>query len=161
MRIWAALILASAAAACSPPPPALERSTLVLNHQDGSVPPPYHREWGITIPPDGPGTLTYWPGYEGSGVVPAERTFPVPPARRAALVQAMQAAGVTTRRWRTDAPPSVGGGSEQIEVRGGGRTLVIPGALPAADEKRLAPVRTAFDDAVPQDVWQSTRDAGR
>ena len=159
MRIFlavAAVLLAGATGACTQPALPLTSSTLVMHFSNGSLPPPYHFSWTITLPPDGPGTLAYAAGY----TTPAGRSFAVDPARRAALVAAMEAAGVPTRRWRAEEPPLVGGSSSGIEVRSAGRTLVIPGALPRDDEERLAPVRAAFSDAVPEEVWRSAKAEG-
>lgn len=145
----AALVLLAACApggAAGPPPADL---SLRYDWREGSLPPPYHYEYTITLAADGAGAMTMVPDYPGPGVPVWEEPFTAAPEEVAALYGLMLDQGLLSERWRELDQPPVGGSSASLEVTAGGRTVRIP-AFPAEGQQgRAAAIFAAVEAVVP------------
>ena len=119
--------------------------------REGSVPPPDHCEYTITVAADGQGTIVFYPDYPEEGVEPWREAFAVPAAELDALHEAMAEAGVFARRWESIEDPPVGGCLEWLEVVAEGRTWRVPSTL--ADPEPVQPVYAAIRRLVPAGLW--------
>jgi hypothetical protein len=148
--LLAALLLAACAAgdpAAGPPPPDFQ---LRYDWREGSLPPPYHYEYTITLAADGSGTMTMLPGYPGPGVPTFEERFTLAPEALDRLHDALIAEGLLREGWREQRDPPVGGASWTLEVTHAGRTVVIPAFPVEAQQARAAAIAAAVEAIVPQ-----------
>lgn len=151
----AALAAALLLAACAPDgaagtPPADLR--VRYDWREGSLPPPYHYEYTITLAADGAGAMTMIPDYPGPGVPVWEEPFTLPPEDLAALYGLMLDQGLLSEAWRELDMPPVGGSSASIEVTAGGRTVRIPSFPVAEQQERAAAIFAAIEAAVPRAI---------
>ncbi len=127
--------------------------TLRYEWHAGSMPPPYHYEYMVTLEPDGAGAVDFVPDYPQHGVQPWRREFQAAPGAVAALLAQMEKKRVFERRWRRARRHTVGGSLAWLEATSGGRTVSIPAGLPPRDARSIAPVYDAVRALVPQPVW--------
>lgn len=151
----AALAVALLLAACGPagadrtPPPDL---AVRYEWREGSLPPPYHYAYSITLAADGTAAMTMTPDYPGPDVPVWEEPFSVPPAGVAALYGALLDQGLLSERWREQDSPPVGGSSATLEVSGGGRTVQVPAFPVPAQQERASAMHAAIEAVVPQAI---------
>ena len=125
--------------------------------REGSVPPPYHYEYRITVAPDGAGLIEFWPDYPGLTTPTWSEVFTVTAETRLQLYTTMQTAEVWSTAWKEASPPRVGGSSATLEAQANGRTATIPSDLVDSQANRLAPVYAAIDSLVPPAIWDDLR----
>jgi hypothetical protein len=149
--LLASLLLAACAAdgAAGPPPGDF---SLRYDWREGSLPPPYHYEYTITLAADGSGAITMTPDYPGAEVPVWEEPFTVAPEAVDQLHDLLLAQGLLRERWREQDSPPVGGSSASLEVTTGGRTVELP-AFPVDDQaERVAAMHAAVEALVPQPI---------
>ncbi len=129
---------------------------------EGSLPPPYHYEYRITLQADGAGEVTMIPDYPGEGVPVWSEPFSVPRAELDRLYGAMIEEGLFRESWRAMELPPVGGSSERLTVVGEGRMVTIPAFPIPAQEERAAAIIAALRGVVPAAIvadLEARRDA--
>jgi hypothetical protein len=144
------LLAACGADAAEGPPPA--DFSLRYDWREGSLPPPYHYEYTITLAADGSGLMALTPDYPGEGVPVWEEPFSVPPDEVDRLHDLMVEQGLLRERWRAEDSPPVGGSYAWLEVARDGRTIQIPPFPVAGQRERAATIFAAVEAAVPQAI---------
>jgi hypothetical protein len=122
--------------------------------REGSLPPPYHYEYALSITPEGKGEIVLTPDYPRAGVPKWTEEFQVKAERLDDLYKVLAEHGLFTQTWRKlDAPP-VGGSSQTLIVTAGGKQFTVEDYL-VADQKAAA---QAIYDAVTGLAPQEARD---
>ena len=121
--------------------------------QEGSLAPPFHYEYSITLESDGRGELVMIPDYPGEDVPVWVEGFQVDADAMNELYQLMLERGVFTTDWRAQGDPPVGGSFQWLTVSAGGQTVEIP-AFPIESQAEAAEaVSAAINRMVPQATW--------
>lgn len=128
---------------------------LVYLWREGSLPPPYHYEYRITLAPDGAGLIEFWPDYPSATTPLWSEPFSVSAETRQGLYAIMRTAGVWGGTWQESNPPRVGGSTATLEALAHGTAALIPGDLIDDQARRMAPVYAAIQQLVPQPLWES------
>lgn len=141
--------------ACGPdpaegPPPA--DFSLRYDWREGSLPPPYHYEYTITLAADGSGMMTMIPNYPGPDVPVWEEPFTMAPAEVDRLHDLMIAQGLLSERWSERDEPPIGGSHAYLEVTRDGTTITIPAFPPDRQAERAAAIFAAVEAIVPQPI---------
>lgn len=125
---------------------------VVYDWTEGSLPPPYHYEYTVTVEPDGRGQIVFVPDYGGEGVPKWTETFTVPAGRLDDVYRLMMANGLLKTRWRQLEMPPVGGSSESVRVTVSGRQVTVADYLvkdqQAAGERMFTAARALVPDTV-------------
>jgi hypothetical protein len=162
--LLAALLSGLACALFSPPAAPTPTPTLFPNERpadftveyywaEGSLPPPYHYEYTISVAADGAVTLTYIPDYPSADAPVWTETLTLTPAELDALYANLATYGLFSTAWQAQDSPPVGGSSDTLTATAGGVTLKVPAYVvpaQAADESALAATMQAI---IPDDVW--------
>ncbi|MBA3471563.1 MAG: hypothetical protein H0T53_18160 [Herpetosiphonaceae bacterium] len=130
---------------------------LVYTWREGSLPPPYHYEYTISLQPDGAGELVFEPGYSGGATPVWTEPFTVSVDQRASLYTLLRDKGVLSREWPPSPELSVGGSTEWLQVTAGGKQVQIPPQLQPADTTAMEPVYASINRLVPADLWARVR----
>jgi hypothetical protein len=146
----ALLLLAACATGAEGPPPA--DFSLRYDWREGSLPPPYHYEYTITLAADGTGLMTMVPDYPGPDAPVWEEPFTVPPEEVDQLHDLMVEQGLLRERWREADDTPVGGSSASLEVTRDGKTIQIPSFPPDGQRERAAAIFAAVEAIVPQAI---------
>ncbi len=128
-----------------------ETFRVVYLHADGSMPPPHHTEWQITVDSAGEAHLRYWPNYPAPEVPMWESAFPVADLAplRAALRRA-EAAGPPQLPERLP----VGGSICRVTcVRGEAAERVLFSGPQSLLTPPLRALRDALRALVPAELW--------
>ena len=144
------LVAACAADTVEGPPPADFR--LRYDWREGSLPPPYHYEYTITLAADGSGLISMTPDYPGEGVPVWEEPFSLSPAELDRLHDLMVEQGLLRERWRAEDSPPVGGSYAWLEVTRDGRTIEVPPFPVDGQRERATTIFTAVEASVPQAI---------
>jgi hypothetical protein len=124
--------------------------------REGSVPPPYHYEYTISVWPIGDGIIVFRPDYPEEGAPAWEERFRVSHARLAELCRRMFEGGVFSTQWETHPEPGpVGGELEWLEVTARGERYLVP-QLPLHPEP-LRPLYDFIRTLVPEAIWSKLR----
>lgn len=121
--------------------------------QEGSLPPPYHYSYEVTIAADGSGQVTFLPDYDFSDPPIWIETFALDAAQMDALYQQMLDAEVFSRSWAEADDIPVGGSSAVLDVTAAGNILTVP-AFPASGSDQADQAKQAVYSAVPGDIWE-------
>jgi hypothetical protein len=121
--------------------------------QEGSLPPPHHYEYTITISPTGQGQIVMIPDYSMNEPPTWTETFTASVEEMDALYSTLVANGLLTRRWRAQDSPPVGGSSQSVTVLVRDRQIVIPSFVLSAQESSAAAIHAAIEAFVPQAIW--------
>jgi hypothetical protein len=127
--------------------------SLRFEHYDGSVAPPYHREWTITVAADGTGTVEYVPDYSGEGVPVYEEDFSVPRSEVAALYEELEGANLLEGHLEEASDPPIGGSVERAEITADGEQVEVP-AFVDSGAAPLEPASDRIEALVPEPVWR-------
>lgn len=119
---------------------------------EGSLPPPYHYEYTITLAADGSGLMVMIPDYPGPDVPVWEEPFSVPPEELDRLHDLMIEQGLIHERWSERDDPPVGGSSASLEVTRSGEMIEIPAFPVDGQAERAAAIFAAVEAIVPQAV---------
>ena len=123
--------------------------------QEGSLPPPNHYEYTITITPDGQGAVVMIPDYPSMTAVKWTEHFTVKAEELDGLDQVMKANGLFTREWRTPDPPRVGGSRRSLTVTTGGRRAAIRTPVVSEQESAVGAMCAAVEALVPKATWDT------
>lgn len=143
-------------AACLPAMPASRPAdfAVVYEWQAGSLPPPYHYEYTLSVGPAENGTIIYQPDYAFSEPPVWTEAFTVTAAALDAVYALARANDVLRDGWGAVDDPPVGGELETAAFTADGRTYTWPYALTEADQARVQPVYAAIRALVPPAVWE-------
>lgn len=144
----AALLLAGCSATSTEGPTPTD-FRLRYDWREGSLPPPYHYEYTITLAADGSAAIVMVPAYPGPGVPSWEEPFTVPSAEVERLYRLMQAQGLLSERWRELDLPPVGGSSASMEVTADGRTVQLPSFPVDGQRERIEAIYAVVEGLVP------------
>lgn len=117
---------------------------------EGSVPPPYHNEYEITIDEGGAGSIVYRADYEPTDQEWTE-SFTVSEAARQELYAAMVEADLFTRSLAEDDDPPIGGSATELNVTADGELTEVP-AFPQ-DSSGLEELYESIEALVPEALW--------
>lgn len=131
-----------------------EDFVLVYHWAEGSLPPPFHYEYTVTIGPTGEGTVEMVPDYPGEGVPVWVEGFTLDEEALGGLFWEVRRKRVFTTDWEADENPPVGGPSASFVITGDGEEVRIP-AFPEGERDRLAAenLGDTVERAVPEDIW--------
>lgn len=124
---------------------------------EGSLPPPYHYEYGINIQPDGKSQITFVPDYPSASAPKWVESFTVSGAKLDGLYRLMAEEGLFTREWKqTDSPPT-GAPSHSLTVTAGGKTFGVRDYLIPEQEPAASAMFEAVEALVPGDIRASLK----
>lgn len=133
--------------------PAPDDLQLTYRWREGSLPPPYHYSYRITLGADGAGEVTMTPDYPGEGVPVWTEPFSVDRAALDRMYATMVENGLLRERWRAEDDPPVGGSSEDLTAVAGGRTVEIPSFVVQGQRARAEAIYAALREAVPAELF--------
>jgi hypothetical protein len=150
-------LFAAGCAAMNPTPNPLDTRpsdfNLVYEWHEGSLPPPYHYEYTITLGPDGQGQIEMLPDYASDRTPHWTETFSVTPAAFDQFYRLLSDKGLFTQRWQAMSDTPVGGGSESLLVTAHGRQISIPPYVILLQTAAAEDMATATRALVPQSLW--------
>ena len=120
---------------------------------EGTIPPPYHYEYTISIGADGRGQVEMMPGYSSSAAPVWTEGFSVSPEALAGLYRLMGKRRLLATRWREIERPPVGGSTNWLSVTAGGRQVCTPAFIVPAQQPAAEAVYAAIKALVPQEIW--------
>lgn len=126
---------------------------LVYDWREGSLPPPYHYEYSITLTAKGNCEVIMIPDYPASDVPQWRELFQVSAADRDRLYGQLRELGLFTTSWREASELRVGGSSEDIVVVADGKQVKIPSQVVESQEARAAEIYAAVKAIVPPETW--------
>jgi hypothetical protein len=151
------LILATGCTAMNPTPDPLDSRPadfkVVYDWQEGSLPPPYHYEYTITLAPDGQGQIVMVPDYTFSNPPTWTETFTVTSAQLDQFYRLLIDKGLFTQRWQAQADPPVGGSYDSLSITAHGKQITIPTFVIPSQAAAAEDISTALRALVPQDLW--------
>jgi hypothetical protein len=150
------LMLATGCATMNPTPdPRNSRPAdfkVVYDWQEGSLPPPYHYEYTITLAPDGQGQIVMVPDYAFSNPPTWTETFTVTPAQLDQFYRLVVDKGLFTQRWQAQSDPPVGGSSDSLTITAHGQQITIPAFVVSTQAAAAEDITTALRALAPQDL---------
>lgn len=123
---------------------------LEFSQRDGSVPPPYHTEYDITIHADGRGAIVYRPDYPQFDAPEWKVGFAVSAADMDTLWSTIRR-DVFDRSWRREDSGNAGGDYAWLTATAAGKTVEVPSE--PADPRNIAEVYDQIRKLVPEAVW--------
>ena len=130
---------------------------LVYSWSAGSLPPPYHYSYTISLKPDGAGELVFVPGYSGGETPIWTETFSVSSAQRSGLYTLMREKDLFSREWLPNDELSVGGSTEWLKVTASGQQIQLPSQLRRGDDALMSAVYASINSLVPAELWAQVR----
>ena len=128
--------------------------SVVYDWREGSLPPPYHNEYTITIQHDGQSTITYWPDYPSDITPKWSETWMLTEDQLQTLYTQLVQQQFFATTWSEDADPPVGGSIERLSVQAAGKTYTAPFNVRATQQAALEPLYALINNAVPEKIWQ-------
>lgn len=147
----ALLLLAACGGDATEGPPPGDFS-LRYDWREGSLPPPYHYEYTITLAADGSGLMTMIPDYPGPDVPVWEEPFSLAPEEVDQLHDRLVREGLVRERWTESSDLLVGGASADLVVTVEGRTIEVPSFPVEAQAERAAAIFAAIEAIVPEAI---------
>jgi hypothetical protein len=120
---------------------------------EGSLPPPYHYEYSISVDSSGAGVVEMVPDYPSEDVPVFTETFTVEPAALEALFDQLVEHGAFTVQWREEDDPPVGGSYASTTLTANGETIEIPGFVVPDQAAAQSDIADAVTALVPQAIW--------
>lgn len=127
---------------------------ILYEWQEGSLPPPYHYEYTITIEPDGRGQIVMVPDYPSDDVPTWTETFDLSRAELDTLYRFLMGQGLFTHSWRAQDDPPVGGSSQSLIVTAHEQEIVIPSYVIPAQDAAAREISAAIVAMVPKPIWE-------
>jgi hypothetical protein len=151
------LLAASGCTAMNPTPDPLNTRpadfNVIYEWREGSLPPPYHYEYTITIKPDGQGEIVMLPDYDTDATPHWTETFSLTPAALDQFYQLLVEKGLFTQQWQAQSEPPVGGSHDSLRVTAHDQTITIPSFMIAAQAPSAESINAAVRALVPQAQW--------
>lgn len=126
--------------------------SVTYNWYEGSLPPPYHYEYMVTIEPDGSGLVAYTPDYPGADVPTWTEPFTLDSSQLDALYTQLRDLDVFATAWTETDDVPVGGSHSTLTILADGRTIHIP-AFPASAVDQADGAKSAVIAFIPSDIW--------
>ncbi len=126
--------------------------SVTYNWYEGSLPPPYHYEYTVSIDADGAGQVVYTPNYPGADVPTWTEDFTLDTAQLDTLYAHLRDLGVLTTSWSEADDIPVGGSHSTLTILADGQTSEIP-AFPARMIEQADSAKSAVYTAVPAEIW--------
>jgi hypothetical protein len=133
----------------------MEAFSVVYHWVAGSMPPPHHYEYTITLGSGSVGRIEYQPDYAFEGVPVWREEFALENDAFEKLSELMVAADVFTRRWQAVEDRAVGGSLQWLDVEYQGEAYAVPSRV--RETEALNTLYAAIRACVPQTVWDSLR----
>jgi len=158
-----ALVPALALVACdfnSPTPPALPTEApadfkVTYEWRAGTMPPPYHYEYTVTVGPGAAGEVRFTPNYPGNDVPVWTEKLDVTPEQVKSLYGVVVQQRLLRNDWRELSSPPVGGSVEWATIEANGQKYTVPVALEDSDAQAVAPLyEMVRAQIVPQALWE-------
>lgn len=121
--------------------------------QEGSLPPPFHYEYNITLKPQGQGKVVLTPDYPSDNVPTWTETFTVSAAELDQFYQVLFNQGLFRQTWRAQAVPPIGGSSQSVTVMAHGLKIEIPAYVLPEQEAAAVAICSAVRALVPEAIW--------
>jgi guanosine-3',5'-bis(diphosphate) 3'-pyrophosphohydrolase len=141
----------------SPPLGATLPSDFYLEYawREGTVPPPYHYEYRITLEASGNGEVLFRPDYPSEQPPEWRESFTVSFEELQGLYRRIVEEGILGRQWEPipDEEARIGGELESMEIVENARAHQIPSSI--VDASRVEPVYQRIRSMVPETIWQS------
>ena len=131
---------------------------LTYEYRAGSMPPPYHDEYTVTIGPGPNGTVIYRPDYPSDTTPTWTIPFTITVAQLDSLYFFLKTHKLLRANWRTTSSPSVGGSVRWATYTAGGVTYEIPRNLDLTETEPSALYDYISQVLVPQSIWTSLND---
>lgn len=139
----------------TPPPEAPADFKVAYEWRTGTMPPPYHYEYTVTVGPGAAGEVRFTPNYPGDDVPVWTETLSVTPEQVKALYGVVVQQRLMRNDWRELSSPPVGGEVEWAVIQANGQTYTIPTALEDPDAEAVAPLyEMVRAQIVPQATWE-------
>jgi hypothetical protein len=157
-RSVTSLLMLTLLVACTPAAAAVPTDfALVYVWREGSLPPPYHYSYQITLNADGTGMIAFTPDYAGPAVPTWEEPFQLSAADLATFYQALVDEGLLRERWRAESDPPVGGSSAELQVTANRRAITIPSFVVERQQGQAVAIHTLIEAQVPEPIWAKLR----
>lgn len=127
---------------------------VAVSHADGSVPPPFHAEWDLTVDRRGRGLIVYVPDYPGKGVPRYRVRFKADAGELDRLRESLREEGLLEGDIEEADGPPVGGDVDTATFTADGESFKVP-AFSAEGEPSLATVMKQIRGVVPAGVWRN------
>lgn len=153
--LLAAILIGCAAPPLETPEAASRPADFSIQYEwtEGSLPPPHHYEYVITVTSSGQGQLVLLPDYPSAGVPKWTERFSLDAEELDRLYQVLKKNGLFTDDWhQLDAPP-VGGSSQTLVVTAGGKRFTVEDYLVADQQPAAEAIYEAVNALVPQEAW--------
>lgn len=119
----------------------------------GSVLPPNHYEYTITVQPSGEGTILFVPDYSVGDAPQWHESFTLTSAQMDALYTTMEGNGLFETLWQPPESPPEGGSSDVITVSANRQTIHIPPYVIDKQEAARETIAGAVRATVPDALW--------
>lgn len=126
--------------------------------REGSLPPPYHYEYSITLNDEGLCEIIMMPGYDRAEVPRWEERFEVPAADRDRLYQQFLDLGLFTQSWREASELRVGGSTQWMTVVANGTQVKLPAQVVESQEAAAEQIYAAVHAIIPPEIWNKLQD---
>jgi hypothetical protein len=127
---------------------------VIYNWDVGSLPPPHHYSYTITIGPGGEGEIEFVAGYESLSYDDPSiwiEEFRVSEEELDALYHSAYLAGVFEDEWVQMEKKPTGGSTDRMIVIAYGRQYEIPSHV--VGEAKTKALELRIEDSVPQEIW--------
>jgi hypothetical protein len=158
--VFTAILLFTLSGGCtnvSPTPNPLDARpidfNLVYQWQEGSLPPPYHYEYTITIDMAGQGQIVMVPDYSFSNPPTWTETFTLTTAALDQLYRLLIDKGLFTQRWQAQTDPPVGGSYDSLQVTAHRQQIDIPSFVVPLQATAAEDMTAAVRALVPHTIW--------
>ncbi len=121
--------------------------------QAGSMPPPYHFEYTITIEARGHGEVVMIPDYPAETVPRWTESFTLSGQELDKLYRVMVNNDLFLQKWRRLDRQPVGGSRQALTVTASGKRIVIEDRLVSNQETMAETMYSAVTSSVPKAIW--------
>jgi hypothetical protein len=127
--------------------------TVDYQWREGSLPPPYHYEYTLSIAAEGQGEIVLTPDYPRTDVPEWTEEFQVSAKQLDDLYQVLVDNGLFTQTWRQQDSPPVGGSSQELIVTADGKRFTVEDYVVADQQAAAQSMYDAVHALAPQEVW--------
>jgi hypothetical protein len=127
--------------------------SLTYKWQEGSLPPPYHYEYTITVSSAGQGTIVMVPDYPADGVPVWSETFTVEATQMDAFYQLVLTNELFENSWQQKTDPPVGGSSQSVVITAHSQEITIPTYVIESQQEAANRIHSAIEALVPESIW--------
>ena len=123
--------------------------------REGSIPPPYHYEYTISIAPDGRGQVVMVPDYPSDQVPIWTETFRLQPMELDAAYVLLTKQGLFRQVWRAPDPDRlpVGGNSQTLVIAAQGKSIELPDYVVPEQAPAAEAIYATVKALVPKSIW--------